>query len=79
MLVHNLLSNYKKLDRNLHLANRFRRLVRTGYLREVDSEDGMRAAAGVVHAGASSRAVDVSSLHQLLHVAVVLNQVLRQI
>lgn len=49
------------------------------YLCEVNSEDGVWAAAGVVHAGASCRAVDVSRLHQLLHVAVVLNQVLRQV
>lgn len=48
-------------------------------LREVDGEDGVRAAADVVHAGAGGGAVDVSSLHQLLHVAVVLHQVFGQI
>ena len=43
---------------------------------KVNGEDGVRAAAGVIHAGAGRGAVDVSRLHQLLHVRVVLNQVL---
>lgn len=46
---------------------------------EVDGEDGVRAAADVVHAGAGGGAVDVSGLHQLLDVAVVLHQVFGQI
>lgn len=48
-------------------------------LREVDGEDGVRAAADVVHAGAGRGAVDVAGLHQLLHVTVVLHQVFGQI
>lgn len=48
-------------------------------LREVDGEDGVRAAADVVHARAGRGAVDVAGLHQLLHVAVVLHQVFGQI
>lgn len=48
-------------------------------LSEVDGEDGVRAAADVIHAGAGGGAVDVSSLHQLLHVTVVLHQVFGQI
>lgn len=49
------------------------------YLREVDGEDGVRAAAGVVHARGGRGAVDVARLHQLLHVVVVLHQVLGQV
>lgn len=49
------------------------------HLREVDGEDGVRAAADVVHARAGGGAVGVSGLHQLLHVAVVLHQVFGQI
>lgn len=48
-------------------------------LREVEGEDGVRAAADVVHAGCGGGAVDVPGLHQLLHVAVVLHQVFGQI
>lgn len=53
--------------------------MRTSYLREVDGEDGVRAAADVVHAGAGRGAVDVSCLHQILHIAVVLDQMFGQI
>lgn len=52
------------------------RVTRFSHLCEVDGEDGVRAATGVVHAGAGCRAVDVSRLHQLLHITVVLHQVL---
>lgn len=48
-------------------------------LGEVDGEDGVRAAADVVHARAGRGAVDVARLHQLLYVRVVLHQVLRQV
>lgn len=48
-------------------------------LREVDGEDGVWTAADVIHAGAGGGAVDVSGLHQLLNVAVVLHQVFGQI
>ena len=46
------------------------------HLGEVDGEDGVRAAAGVVHARGGCGAVDVARLHQLLHVMIVLHQVL---
>lgn len=49
------------------------------YLCEVNGEDGVRAAAGVVHARAGCGAVDVPRLHQLFHVTEVLHEVLRQV
>lgn len=49
------------------------------YLCEVDGEDGMRAAANIVHARARRGAFGFPSMQQLLYILVVLNQVLRQV
>lgn len=49
------------------------------HLGEVNGEDGVRAAAGVVHARGGRGAVDIARLHQHLHVVIVLHQVLGQV
>lgn len=46
---------------------------------EVDGKDGVRPTADVVHTSAGGGAIEVSSLHQLLHITVVLHQVFGQI
>lgn len=47
-------------------------------LGEADSKDGVRAAAGVVHACAARAAMGVAQRHQVLHVLVVGNQAFGQ-
>lgn len=48
-------------------------------LAEANSKDGVRAAAGVIHARAARAAMGVAQCHQVLHVVVVGNQAFRQI
>ncbi len=48
-------------------------------LSEHDGEDGVRPAARVVHVGGGGGSVGVASLHQLLDLAVVHDDVLRQV
>lgn len=48
-------------------------------LGEADGKDGVRAAAGVVHARAARAAVGVALRHQLLHVVVVGDRAFGQI
>lgn len=43
------------------------------YLGKTDSEDGVRAAAALVHPGAGHCAIGIAQSNQVLHVAVLVN------
>lgn len=49
------------------------------HLGDTNSEDGMRAAAAVIHGCAACGAPGIAKRHDILHVVVVVNQAFRQI
>ena len=61
------------------LAQRSRRCLRArgrgdgAHLRELDGEDGVRPAADVIHPGGGGGPVDVSCVHKLFNITVILN------
>lgn len=61
-----------------HIGSMFK-MNSAAYLGDTNSEDGMRAAARVIHGCAACGAMGIAKGHKILHVIVVVNQAFRQI